>query len=373
MTKKLNTHRGLSLFVLAVIATTSTGCRSSGFSMPKMKMFSWNRQPDAATLAGSTQPAGLPESPAAKYDPAALASATSKPSSSGNTAGLGSAYGYGATGSSAGAAPGSATQPGLAASANGYQTGPYQLAPKNTTAPSTSVASTATAGSLPSGTLPSPYGGTYSGTTSGLGTNTTVATKTDIPLPSSVTAALAQGAAGTSAVGGLPALPGAAPGSASQFTPALPAGYASNGTGQIPATTSAYQMLPTPPAYPTNNPYTSGSAAGSPSGLSTGMNPSSASLTGTPAVGVSAAAGLPAIPVTPSNTAGQAATSNPAAASSAYQSASPGPAPLATPPRVYTPGSTGRSTNYDFSGAATKSSGNLSTSSTPGGTQPLLR
>ncbi len=359
MIKKSHTRYGLTLLALAAIATSSMGCRSSGFSMPKMKMFSWNRTPDAATLAGNTRPAGLPESPAAKYDPSAIASAKGNS----NSTSAGSVYGYGATGNATAAIPGVAAQPGLAASANGYQTGPYQLAPKTATTPATSVASTATTGTLPGGSLPSPYGGTYTGSSSTLQTspNTGTTAKTDIPLPSSVTAALNKGTTGVagSAGSGLPALPGATAGMTSLSTPALPAGYANNPSGQTPASTSAYQMMPSPPAYAGSNPYAPSiptATVGSLGGASTGTSipPAPSALT----------TGLPAFP-------NQSST---AAASSAYQGAT-------TLGTVYSPGSTGRSTSYDFSGGqgATTASSTSPATSYPvqaapnSGTQPLLR
>ncbi len=368
MTKKSHTRYGLSLLALAIVATSSMGCRSTGLTMPKMpkmSLFSWNRKPDPATLAGSAQPAGLPESPAAKYDPKAIASTTGKSSSS--TAG--SAYGYGATGSSLGATPGMNAQAGMAAAANGYQTGPYGLAPKTGTTTATNVASTATVGSLPSGSLPSPYGGTYTGASPSLHTNpsTTSTAKADVPLPSSVTAALNRGTSGpttTNNSSGLPAIPSATAGSTMPSTPAFPAGYANSSSGQIPASTSAYQMMPSPPTYPVTNPYTpnipvtTGGNLGTTPGFSVGTSSSTMPTT--------TAVGLPAVP---NQT--KPATASSSTASSAYQGAT-------TLGTVYSPGSTGRTTSYDFSGGqgATPAS---STSNIPGPTapnsttQPLLR
>ncbi len=360
MTNKLQPrHHGLRLLVIAVLATSFAGCRGSGLSLPKMSMFSWNRKPDAATLAGNTQPSGLPASPAAKYDPAAIASTQGKSTSPTTTTGVGSAYGYGATGTAGGTPAGL----GLAASANGYQTGPYQLAPN------TSTASTATAGSLPSGSLPSPYGGTYTGSTTSLNTSasSSLANKSDVPLPSSVTAALAKGAAptvGSNAGSGLPALPSATAGST---TPALPAGYANNGTGQTPASTSAYQMMPSPLGFG-SNPYTPstpvttvGSLGGTAGQAPTGNSATAGSLT----------MGLPPFPNQP-GTSSAGSTPPPATASTAYQGA--------TTLGSYSPGSTGRSTSYDFSGgqgATTAGAVSPATSlpSVPAnsGTLPLLR
>ncbi len=371
MTKKSHTGYGLSMLALVIVATSITGCRSTGLSMPKMpkmNMFSWNRKPDPATLAGSAQPAGLPESPAAKYDPNAIATTTGKSNSS--TAG--SAYGYGATGNSLGATPSVNAQAGMAASANGYQTGPYGLSPNRATTSPTNVASTATSGSLPTGSLPSPYGGTYTGSSPSLHTNpsTTATAKTDVPLPSSVTAALNRGATSPATnSGGLPAIPGATA-ATMPSTPALPAGYANNASGQIPANTSAYQMLPSPPAYPVTNPSFTNipvTSVGSLGGTSAGATSSTPAGANNNPMTTAVAGGLPAIPNQTGTVAAQSST-----ASSAYQGAT-------TLGTAYSPGSTGRATNYDFSGGqgATSASAisTVPSSAVPnsGIQQPLLR
>ncbi|MEO8271111.1 MAG: hypothetical protein ABI557_15425, partial [Aureliella sp.] len=223
MKKTLQSRFGWSFLALAALAASTSGCKSAGFSMPGKNMFSRNRTPDAATLAGNTKAPSLPESPAAKYDPTAIASMGSKPTSTPT----GSAYG------------GSTIQPGQAAMANGYQTGPYSTAPK-TTAPSGSVASTAS-----SGALPSPYGGSYNGSSTSLSTPSTGSPTGDVPLPNSVAAALGKGP-GTlgsyvpsATVGGsLPAFPNAAANPALPGATTLPGGYANN--APIPATTTAY-------------------------------------------------------------------------------------------------------------------------------------
>jgi hypothetical protein len=359
MTKNSRTKLGLSLLALVVVSAPSAGCSSSKFSMPKMSMFSWNRKPDAATLAGNTQPAGLPVSPAAKYDPSALASTTGKSS----TSTTGSAYGYGATGNGTGGAlAGQTTQPGqsgLAASANGYQTGPYQLAPKTGAAPATTVASTATTGMVPGGGLPSPYGGTYTGATSGTIPGST--SKSDVQLPNSVMTALNTGTSASPAgfgSTGLPALPPATVGGSSTSTPALPVGYSSTIGAPTSASTSAYQM-PSPSNYTgssTTLPSLPGMQTGSPLGTPTsGANPSGLPAYPNQPSGSAASATLPSSTTLPSS------ATLPSSTSSAYQGA--------TTLGTFSPGSTGRSTSYDFSGnAGATSSG--STSSLPSGGSP---
>ncbi len=331
----LQSRCGWSCLVIAALAVSTSGCKSAGFSMPGKNMFSWNRQPDAATLAGNTKVPTLPESPAAKYDPAAIAS---KSSSLGKPAG--SAYGYG--GASTAPTGSGSTQPGGAALANGYQSGPYPLA-SGGPAPTTTAASTATTGALPS-----PYGGTYNGSIAGLNTPSTAAGSVDVPLPSSVAAALGKGAgapvgytASAMPGGGLPALPNAASGSVGTSINALPIGYSN--PAQTTAATTAYQ-LPTfgqTPALPPSSGYAAGSAANS--------------------------AGLPALPGNSS--------SNTAAAGQTGSAAAPpnssGVYPSTAPANSYSPGSTGRSTSYDFS--SQQAAGTTATSAAPGGTLPLLR
>ena len=238
MKNRMQSRFGWSFLKLAALAATASGCKSTGFSMPGKNLFSRNRAPDAETLAGNNKASNLPESPASKYDPSAIASLGNSPASTP----AGSAYGVGTT------------QPGLAAAANGYQTGPYSTAPK-TMPPATSVASTAT-----SGALPSPYGGSYNGSSASLNTPSTGSPSGDVPLPNSVTAALSKGP-GTlggytpsATVGGsLPAFPNAASAPALPGATTMPVGYANN--AKTPAATSAYQLPTSPdaaqtPAFP---------------------------------------------------------------------------------------------------------------------------
>lgn len=340
MKLKLQSHYGWICLAIAAAVVSTSGCKSSGFSMPGKSMFSWSRQPDAATLAGNTKVPNLPESPAAKYDPAAIASKSGSPGKP-----AGSAYGYGGTGATT-ASSGTA-QPGGAATANGYQSGPYPMA-STTPAPATTIASTTT-----SGALPSPYGGTYNGSMNGLNTPSTAAGRGDVPLPSSVTNALGKGAGATAGYstpamlgGGLPPLPNAAT-----------AGYTNN--GPTSAATTAYQLPEGPTAgqtsaYSASNSYTSNAP-----GTTTGGSATTGSGTGLPPLPGGSSASAP-----PAGQAGSTATPP-------KSSATPNAYPPATPAGSYSPGSTGRSTGYDF--GSKNAAGVTPANSALGGTLPLLR
>lgn len=255
----MTVFRNSNLVLILAIAATSCGCKStgSGFKMPGSGMFSsLSRTPDAATLAGSSAAGAknevptAPTSPATKYTPGAIASvgAQSPTSTATAAAPTSSAYGYASTSSAA------TPKTGLAAQANGYQTGPYQTASTGGASPSTSLAGT-TSSTTPSTTgLPSPYGGSYS--------RTAGATAPDITLPNSVNNALATagGSAATTPVSypsGTAGLPN---------YPSLPVG----GTAATAPASSAYQ-----PSTANANPYqgattlTTGSGVGTASGTAT--------------------------------------------------------------------------------------------------------
>jgi hypothetical protein len=111
------------VLVVAVVAGTQTGCKS-GWKMPGTDMFSWNKKPSEASLAGSNptlsvpgssstgsglSSSSTPVSPATRNTPNVLASSSK---SSPYAAAPAGAPQYGAP-------------TGSAATANGYQTGPY--------------------------------------------------------------------------------------------------------------------------------------------------------------------------------------------------------------------------------------------------------
>lgn len=151
---KIGTYNQLRIVCILGLAASFglTGCKSGGWKMPKM---SWNREPSATTLAGSETPK-LPESPANKYTPSTIASVgagTSPGTPSGNKA---PTNGYAGQTTSA-TTPATA---GLAASANGYQTGPYTVG-QRASASSTQPNTAGTSSNVAPG--PNPYGGSYAG------------------------------------------------------------------------------------------------------------------------------------------------------------------------------------------------------------------
>jgi hypothetical protein len=135
---KIGTYNQLRIVCILSLAASLglTGCKAGGWKMPKM---SWNREPSASTLAGSETPK-LPESPANKYSPSTIASVGAGTSP-------GTSSGYKAPSNGYAGQASSTTTPvasGLAASANGYQTGPYtvgQRASTSNTQPNTAVGS----------------------------------------------------------------------------------------------------------------------------------------------------------------------------------------------------------------------------------------
>ncbi len=319
-----------SYLAILLVVTASAGCRSGKFSMPGKNLFSWSRQPDASTLAGNTQVPNEPLSPAAKYDPAAMAAMGSKPTNGSTTgAASGSAYGFSPK-------PGTTATTGLAATANGYQTGPYQVTPKPSAATSTVASTAASAG------LPNPYGGTYGGTAPAAASSTS-SQPDNFPLPSSVAAAMSAGSAATA--NGQPAYP----------TNATPVGY----TGASSVSVPSYQTQVSTPAVPSNN-FTAPTSPSIPAYPSfPNMNLPSGSA-GT--LGLSSTA-----PANPTNQSSTTTSSQPAATSSSAYMGS-------TTLNGYSPGSTGRNTAYDFSSgnnAAMPAATTQSPSNT--GSLPLLR
>lgn len=325
MKKSTSSKTKLLLVALAIGTAGAPGCKSLSWK-PGGKLFAWNRQPESESLA-------LPESPATKYSPDAIASIGSQSGPQSAAAGTGSApstaYGY-SSGSSA---------VGLAAKANGYQTGPYQVGGAKP------AAETATAGGSSS---VNPYGGSYGKLATGTAGSSSTTPKTpDISLPSSVQAALAanktspanqpntQVTAGTKA--GLPTIP-------------------------VSGTNSAYasSSLPKYPQIPSQTGSAGSTASrGSYQGTTTlGQNPVAGLPVGAPSAGMTAASnGMPAA----SGVAGTTASS--ATASSATMTAPSAATPSIASPNAYTgevqkavsateafaPGTTGRSTKYDFS------------------------
>jgi hypothetical protein len=160
------------------ILGTSSGCRSTTSWSPT----GWfaGRQPDAATLAGRTGMPQLPSSPSLNHTPNALASKAAEspgpeslPTAFGERPVSSLAAGNGSTEGS----PRSSGAASLAARANGYQTGPYGMSASSNTyssLPTTSShevpARTVSTSGIPnlngssgieSAGFPSPYGGSF--------------------------------------------------------------------------------------------------------------------------------------------------------------------------------------------------------------------
>jgi hypothetical protein len=302
---------GMTLAILASLSLT--GCRSGGtWRMPGASMFAASREPDAATLAGRTKESemaapDLPVSPASKYSPDSIASVGTRPSTPPSTT-TASAYGFPAQ---TVAAP----KTSLAASANGYQTGPYQVGGTANTTASNAIPNTAgLATGIASPGYPSTYGGSYSGTTSA----------PDIGLPKSVTGALADAAS------------------------SMPSYASTNGTS-TPTYSGSGGYGPNSPTLP-SAPSPTSAYAGYPSST-LGMPASTANTGQYPGPTDQ----LPAYPALPEIPTGQVAGSQPA--SSAYQGT--------TTLGGYTPGTTGRSTTYNFGPTATTNSATSPVGSLP--------
>ncbi len=325
-------------FIWLAACCAMTGCKSMGNWVPKMP---WNREPSSATLAGGNTPK-LPESPATKYTPNAIASVgagtTSSPSS-GSKSNI-----YGNAGQTSPGTSGSA--PGMAANANGYQNsyqaGPYQTGPYQTGNTNGSKANSTPSNNL-AASYPSPYAGSYTGVVGGPSGSVTkgnlVGTSNTVP--------------GSSTSGGVapigysePPASNAQPAYATSNSPAPPTGYP----------TINYPTANTQTSVPSNAPSNAGYPAG----------PGEVSY--------------PSLPPLPSASVG-GATGEYAQASSV--SAPPSSVPSDVPPAQYNggyqPGSTSRPTKYSF-GAPTGNTTNPGNSYTlppntasgagPGSTNP---
>ncbi len=339
-----------------IVAFTCTGCRSSGWKMPGSGLFSWNRDPDPATLAGdaSQDALTLPEGPANKYDPTAIASTGSSSATADAvaqaTADAASAYGYTAANTSAPAA-------GTPAAANGYQTGPYQMSGFTNPTPSGAGQVQVPAPAAANTALPSPYGGSYptAGTVPpAIASQPAVApaaagaAAADIPLPSSVSNALNQ-----AAPAGLPA-------------PQSPTGVVAS-----PSPVIGNQALPPLPTETTPP-----DAGGVPRPGPALPDPGTVNMAGVPTY-----PSLPPVGALPPVAGAGAAASGPSAPGAglpAVSSSLPAPSSALPPvhgnrPAGYAPGTTGRPTKYDFSTSGSASSGYALPPNTAAGSGSLLR
>lgn len=301
MRYRIGNSRKWMLSATLVLAISSTGCQT-GWKMPGASLFSWNKKPDPETLAGKG-PSVYPTSPATKYTPSTVASA-SNPSGSPaanssaptvgsmptNSSGV-SANQYAATMGNRGALPSgsapSATAPGsaapitpnspyggVAATANGYRaagvpavngasnggaagyaTGPYAT---SATPTSGSMASGAIPGSYPgqvTNSSTNPYGAsnTYAGVTSGMGSTAPASNNPAINNNSIPGAPSYAANPNPSAVPGFPATQ-----SINGAPAAVAGGYSStNFPGQLASRATPAGAVAGAPAYNASNPTSS--------------------------------------------------------------------------------------------------------------------
>jgi S-DNA-T family DNA segregation ATPase FtsK/SpoIIIE len=361
---------------LMVASLASTGCSTGGWKMPSSKMFSWGKKPSESTLAGSSSPAPTyPTSPATTQTPNALASAATKnavPSMQGMPMGPTTSMpmGQSATATPPTSVPGYAPpNPGAAAMANGYATGPY-----NTFGQAGAAAALANNGvpARPMGTAPGMTPGMPMNPgmpmMAGAGTQPPVGFAATMPANTSSTPGLpssqSYGAASPAAYGGRPgtvasaAMPSAGTpplgttGMAGMAMPARPAAPPGNfaGVAQTSAPNSPPQVGPPagapnfPASMPANgNFYAPVGASAVPSGLAQAapsQSPAGISMPGaTPGMTVPTYHGAPApggFTQVPAQTAGY---TNPQAGIPATTAA-------------YRPGSTSRPTGYNFGAPA---------------------
>ncbi len=231
--------------LFAVVSSPMIGCQSTRSWSP----VSWytNRQPDAAKIAGRTNDASaVPGSPALSHTPTALASNSSPGSkASPTTPGATSSLPYG--NAAAGGAP--APTGGLAAQANGfrtvnnstpgnppaggYQTGPYGMSSASANAPTN---------------FPNPYGGTYSTANT---QSASVPGSSAATYPEAASLASSPSAANVMAGYGTPAGYGStvnSPADSQSDYPSLPA-IPVSGPSSSPPTYASSEIPNAPPAY----------------------------------------------------------------------------------------------------------------------------
>jgi len=286
--------------VIIALSLAAPGCKS-GWKMPGTSMWPWSRQPSAETLSGT---APKLETPAAKHSPAAITSSaaglrpaatTATAPNNGGVPSTPASYSGGPT-----AAMNNSTYGGSAAAANGYQIGPYGMsggtaagsaAPANPMSGSPQVTSAGGTTGYPSGNYlpPNTYAGA-AGIPSGAANN-------PYATPAAATGVNPQVSFASAAL--------ASPTPMTQQTATSPAGGYSMPTVAPRGASSMPTFLPpgSAPQAPGNAP---GNALGQPSAYS----------------------GLPAA-------AGQQ------------------PPAQATPAEGYRPGTTARSTTYNFGSGAT--------------------
>ncbi len=322
------TPRPSMICFMTAICLFASGCKSTSWKMPGSSWFASTNEPDPSLLVADTsnpgaaqitgQASGAQQSdltqsgtagPAAKYEPTTIASVGASAPPAATVTGT-SPYGAGAQATAA-------AQAGLAAQANGYQTGPYNLGQAGALA-ATSTVSSADGASLSdkSATPAAP----------------------DVTLPKSVTSSLAN--ANTN----LPKYPA---------TPANAIG-SSPYTGTTPTTPVSYPQVQSPPVDAAT-PQLPANQFALPAANS-GTMPNAAA-----GVGVGGAANASTgYPNSGYPTAGYPTTSSSTQAES-----------LDIPLPGFSPGTTSRNTGYDFS--KMEPSASTLPPNTASGTNPLLR
>lgn len=365
MSTKMTRRKIFALLMVSMIAVGQTGCQS-GWKMPSASIFPWSKKPSESTLAGSnpslTAPTaktgsfasgtGTPSSPASNNTPALLSSANTRTASP---------YG-GVMGRNQSTIPTASdfTTPqanptaGLAANSNGYQTGPYSMGGVKTglTAPSPYGANNNVAAAQPpAGFAPATGFNTAGNVPQGRPANPGLATSAPPQQPQFSNPGL-PGAQGFVASNGLPVQ--------SQPGMGTPNNFAGNAAFGNPG-------LPPAPGMPNAGMPNAGMPnAGMTNAGMTNAGMNAGNLAPAVPVGMSStnmAALPPATPTFSMPNAGPTGHQAPItqAATASYSGASP-----------YRPGSTSRSTAYDFSKPAQNGATNVPHTATglPPATQP---
>jgi|694.fasta_scaffold01378_29 hypothetical protein len=320
-------------YLIAMAGALSTAGCQSGASWRSPSTWFAARQPDPAVIAGRTETPQMPQSPAEKYAPTALANKSNSPVGNsavgqvpvagqvpapGQVPGVSSQPAYGNTPQMANTVKTTVPAPtgGLAALSNGYQTGPYGMA----TQPGTPTAGAPTTGTPVAGTtvanqtassvkgpnsFANPYGGTFATATSSPATAPSTALPASAAPYGSTGVGLASNPATNStapAASNYPALPGAVPTGPTAAMVSGPSGsvpgslaslpYPSiNSTPTAPTTSVPAGSVPAASAYPAVAPA-SAYAPGT-TGRTTNYNFGVGSATTAPTAGQSPTMGLP--------------------------------------------------------------------------------
>jgi hypothetical protein len=246
--RKTNIRSVMPAVVALVALTTLSGCKTLSWK-PSGKLFAWGKKPSEATEGA--EGLVLPTSPATKYSPTAMASLGAKADGTATSQSPSSPYGY--TGQTT-----ETPKAGLAAQANGYQTGPYEMGSSAAPGVNTPNGNLATTGDTTIGNkaaapaMSNPYGGPNTFGVAG-GSNS------DIALPNSVSRALSQNKSIPSAYPALPnatASSGSAANVQSATGPAVPQATLPSYTTPAIPTAPTGTTLPSYPSMPNVKPNT---------------------------------------------------------------------------------------------------------------------